>query len=158
MLCTYATGGDKVELNMASLLTVHFSTPYRTNRLESAENGNDTEEVGRLPLQVTFLACVWKDKRISQNATVVVAVPLFMVNMSVASQHNNERHSCVNVGLILKYTLGEWSVRVWIEAIWHRIVSLAYFCLQSKLISSVIKIETSLNNFTIDFVVEKLCN
>jgi hypothetical protein len=44
---TYAVGGDKIKLNMASLLMVHFSTPYRTHRLESAENGQDTEEAGR---------------------------------------------------------------------------------------------------------------
>jgi hypothetical protein len=146
VLCIYVTGGDKIELNMASLLMVQFSTPYRTYRLESAENWNDTEEAGRRQLQVTFLACIWKDKRISQNVTVVVAAPLVMVNMSVASQHNNERHSCVNMGLILKYALGNWSVRVWIEAIWYRIVTLAYCCLHSKLISSTIKIGASLNN------------
>jgi hypothetical protein len=145
-MCIYATGGDKIELNIASLLMVQFSTPYRTCRLESAENGNDTEEGGRRQLQVTFLACVWKDKRITQNVAVVAAVPLVMVNISLASQHNNERHSCVNVGLILKYTLGNWSVRVWIEAVWYRIVSLAYCCLYSKLIWSTIKIGASLNN------------
>ena len=75
---------------MASLLMVHFSTPYQIHRLEGAENWNDTEEVGRRPLHVTFLACVWKGKRISQNVTSVVAAPLVIVNMSVASQHNNE--------------------------------------------------------------------
>jgi len=85
VLCTYATGGDKIKPNM-----VHFSTPYRTHRLESAENGNDTEETGRPPLQVTFLACVWKGKRISQNVNGVVAAPLVIVSMSVASQHNKQ--------------------------------------------------------------------
>jgi len=44
------------------------------------------------------------------------------------------------VGIILKYALGNWRVRVWIEIIWYRIVSLAYCCLRSKLISSTIKI------------------
>ena len=46
---------------------------------------------------------------------------------------------------ILKYALGNWSVRFWIEIIWHRIISLVYCSLHSKLISGTVKIGASLN-------------